>query len=508
MPKPRVFIGSSVEGLSVAYPVQQNLLHSAEVTIWDQGIFELSRTTMESLIAALSESDFAIFVFTPDDLIHIRDKTSLAVRDNVLFEFGLFMGKLGRDRVFFIIPSDGQLHLPTDLLGITPGKYDSARTDGKMQAATGPVCHQIQVQITKLGTVSGRISVEESTEGGVMDEKKSGDWIFDFLDKRYDLAKEKLEGEMESLSPDMLLKNKAWILYCEFKARGDGDLGALLNFANVHSECVEVQIDIATILRFEGHVSKAIELLLAAQLRKPNDSGIALALALCHTDATDDASAIAELRRFGSDDFPEVALRLAAVLEGDEKASEALVVIQRCYKKHPDNRDLRFKYARLAQELGLNPVALHLLNRLTLEYPESEDYWGYLGNSCLALELYDKALYAYRQATKFMKEDGSSQWVAANIGNLLIHKGLPSEACEYLERAVKYESTSDYAHDRFATALRKKAAESKDFDKKCIEGKRQVREAELNALANTELSVLSVLPGLPLPILELKTPKV
>ena len=97
MPKPRVFIGSSVEGLSVAYPVQQNLLHEAEVTIWDQGVFELSRTTMESLTKILSESDFAIFVFSPDDLVRIRNVTVPAVRDNVLFEFGLFIGKLGRE---------------------------------------------------------------------------------------------------------------------------------------------------------------------------------------------------------------------------------------------------------------------------------------------------------------------------------------------------------------------------------------------------------------------------
>lgn len=67
--KPRVFIGSSVEGLNVAYAVQQNLLHEAEVTVWDQGVFELSRTTMESLAKALAENDFAVFVFSPDDLV-------------------------------------------------------------------------------------------------------------------------------------------------------------------------------------------------------------------------------------------------------------------------------------------------------------------------------------------------------------------------------------------------------------------------------------------------------
>lgn len=503
MPKPRVFIGSSVEGLNVAYPVQQNLLHSAEVTIWDQGVFELSRTTMESLTTALSESDFAVFVFTPDDLVHIRDKTSLAVRDNVLFEFGLFIGKLGRDRVFFISPSDGLLHLPTDLLGVTAGKYDPTRSDGSMQAATGPVCHQIQVQIKKLGIISGRISVDESTEGGVSDGSGDRDWIYYFVDKRYDRAKETLENEMQTLSGELLLKNKAWILYCELKLRGDGNVEALLDFAAEHFEFSEVQSAVSSVLRFEGHISKAIELLSVVQVSRPNDTEIALALALCHIDATDNASAIAELQRFGSDDIPAVAIRLADVLERDDNTKDAIVVIQRCYAKHPDNRELRFKYARLAQELNRDLIAVHLLDRLTSDDPDSVDYWGYLGNSCLALDLDDMALYAYRRASKLMKVDGSSQWVAANIGNLLTHKGLPTEACEYLERAVKYEPNSEYSHDRFATALRKKAAESKEFAKKCAEGKRQMREAAVRvftssvANATASIALLSDIPQAP-----------
>lgn len=91
MSKPRVFIGSSVEGLNVAYAVQQNLLHEAEVTVWAQGVFELSKTTIESLNKTLSENDFAIFVFSLDDLINIKDTIKSTVRDNVLFEFGLFI---------------------------------------------------------------------------------------------------------------------------------------------------------------------------------------------------------------------------------------------------------------------------------------------------------------------------------------------------------------------------------------------------------------------------------
>lgn len=476
MHKPRVFIGSSVEGLGVAYPVQQNLLHEAEVTIWDQGVFELSRTTMESLDKILSESDFAIFVFSPDDLARIRNITAPTVRDNVLFEFGLFIGKLGRDRVFFILPSDGDLHIPTDLLGVTPGRYDSTREDGSMQAATGSVCYQIRLQMKKLGIVPGRIVVEESTEGGIAEVSGKRDWLFDFIDEKYEQAKATLQIEIEGMSGEAMLTKKAWVLYCELKLQNDDNIEALMNYAYEHFECTAVQSIVATFLRLEGKANKAIELLTAIKGKRPKDAEIAMALALCHSDGIDSASAIAELQRIGPDDFPEVAIHLAETLEQDENTIEALSVVLRCYAKHPSHKGLRFKYARLSQELGQDHIAAYLLDRLAFEDPNSIEYWGYLGNSCLQLDLNNEALYSYRRAEKLMKAESSSQWITANIGNLLINKDLPTEACKYLERAIQLEPHSEYAHERLASALRKKSSEAKEFKKQCNEGKRQVLE--------------------------------
>jgi len=503
MPKPRVFIGSSVEGLNVAYAVQQNLLHEAEVTVWDQGVFELSRTTMESLTKALSDSDFAIFVFSLDDLVRIRDLTAPAVRDNVLFEFGLFIGKLGRERVFFLLPSDGDLHLPTDLLGVTPGRYESARTDGSMQAATGAVCHQIRLQMKTLGAVPGRVGVDASTEGGSVDKSGKRHWIFDFFDKEYVNAKATLESELMNQSGEDALTSKAWILYCELKQRNNSSTDELTSFAAEQLDSSKIQSLVAAFLRWEGYASKAIQLLVAAQAKRPKDATIAKALALCHMEGADNASAIAELQRVGPEDFPDVAIELAEALERDEKKNEAMLVVQRCYAKNPSHKDLRFKYARLAQELEQHDIAAHLLDRLTIDDPNSIEYWGYLGNSCLQLDLHDVALYSYRRAEKLMKVDDSSQWIIANIGNLLTNNGLPTEACEYLERAIKYEPRSEYSHDRLAGALKKKAAEDKAFQKKCAEGKRQVLEASEKTLApsvrepDALLDLLTTLPLTP-----------
>jgi hypothetical protein len=149
---PRLFIGSSVEGLPIAYAIQENLCHVAEVTVWDQGVFELSSTAMHDLIREAEQSDFAVFPFTPDDISNIRSQEKKTVRDNVIFEFALFVGKLGLERVFYVVPQ-GQpdMHLPTDLTGITPGKYDSKRSDGRIEAALGPFCNQVRKQIQRLG---------------------------------------------------------------------------------------------------------------------------------------------------------------------------------------------------------------------------------------------------------------------------------------------------------------------------------------------------------------------
>jgi predicted nucleotide-binding protein len=102
--KPRVFIGSSVEQLELAYATQEALEHNVESTVWTQDVFTLSQGTVASLIDRLDDSDFGIFVLAPDDVTIMRDVNGRTVRDNVIFELGLFIGRLGADRCFLIVP--------------------------------------------------------------------------------------------------------------------------------------------------------------------------------------------------------------------------------------------------------------------------------------------------------------------------------------------------------------------------------------------------------------------
>jgi predicted nucleotide-binding protein len=143
--KPRVFVGSTREKLDVAHIIEENLEHAAECTVWDQDVFRLSKYNLESLIQVLGKSRYAIFAFTPDDMVKIRGNEYPAARDNVIFEVGLAMGMLGREHVFLVSPSEPRgMWIPTDLFGITIGSYEGGRSDGNWVAALGPFCNKVK----------------------------------------------------------------------------------------------------------------------------------------------------------------------------------------------------------------------------------------------------------------------------------------------------------------------------------------------------------------------------
>jgi|SRR5215213_6884468 len=145
---PTLFIASASESLDVAYAIQEELEEFAEATVWQQHLWEPTRTTLEDLISALDQFDFGAFVFTPDDISIIREQEQSSTRDNVIFELGLFVGRLGRERNFIIMPKTAFKHrLPTDLLGVTTLSYTADRKDRNLRAALGPACNQIRKAI-------------------------------------------------------------------------------------------------------------------------------------------------------------------------------------------------------------------------------------------------------------------------------------------------------------------------------------------------------------------------
>lgn len=114
--RPSIFIGSSKEGLAVAKLIESGINDIAECRLWTDA-FELGKSNFDNLISQIAFYDYAIMIATGDDVIRSRKKSQKGVRDNVLFEFGMFAGGLGRSRVFYVMEADTKI--PSDLLGIT-----------------------------------------------------------------------------------------------------------------------------------------------------------------------------------------------------------------------------------------------------------------------------------------------------------------------------------------------------------------------------------------------------
>jgi hypothetical protein len=154
--KPRLFVGSSTEQSMHALALQTRLSGSADVRPWNQGFFQLNAGYLASLIEGLQECDFAAFVFAPDDVLDIREEQLESIRDNVLFEFGLASGILGKDRAFFIVPEvQNRLRVPSDLLGISTVKFDTGQAN--LETAFGPASFSIIQAIRRFGIRQERL---------------------------------------------------------------------------------------------------------------------------------------------------------------------------------------------------------------------------------------------------------------------------------------------------------------------------------------------------------------
>jgi len=194
----KIFVASSSEGLEVVDPVykllQRALAGRADVRPWP-GEFQLTRTYIESLEHLLDASDFAVLVLTPDDRTTSREAERLSPRDNVLFELGLFFGRLGRKRCFLIQRSDLDLKLPSDLLGIEPAKF-SMPLGQDLETALDPACNRIVRAIREaMDMLPSRPSLDDAERAAQAAMRRFGDRITGTWWERI-----RLKGETPALS--------------------------------------------------------------------------------------------------------------------------------------------------------------------------------------------------------------------------------------------------------------------------------------------------------------------
>lgn len=174
--RPNVFIGSGSSQdrmrtiRALAHRLQQDFRIVPKVWTY---VFPPTESTLNSLVDMSKQMDFAVFVLGPDDLI-IKSPTGnpqgkgelvegeiWAPRDNVIFEMGLLIGTLGKERCFAVLPEiprlvyserARRLHLLTDYLGTNYCTYIATKEPGlDLLDAVFAACQEIGNQIEKLG---------------------------------------------------------------------------------------------------------------------------------------------------------------------------------------------------------------------------------------------------------------------------------------------------------------------------------------------------------------------
>jgi len=148
--KPRIFIASSSEQFQVAQQVEAAMASPDEwsIHVWNT-LFSFNATYVESLERELDRADFAIVILTGDDAANVRHKSTVLPRDNVIFELGLFIGRLGRPRCFFFVDAKSETQIASDLSGVKPVKYypeADAQNEQRpsLQTQAGHVMEQIR----------------------------------------------------------------------------------------------------------------------------------------------------------------------------------------------------------------------------------------------------------------------------------------------------------------------------------------------------------------------------
>lgn len=127
--KINVFIGGSSESLNQAKVLKVSLesYGNIDCSIWNHGIFEFNKSFLEALTNASYSFDFGILVATSDDIALIRDSLKDIPRDNVIFEYGLFLGSMGNTKTFLL--QEKGVNLPSDLLGYTTPRFEQNFTE-------------------------------------------------------------------------------------------------------------------------------------------------------------------------------------------------------------------------------------------------------------------------------------------------------------------------------------------------------------------------------------------
>lgn len=142
--KKKIFIGSSKEALPILTKVERLLEASFDILRWNT-VFELNKSTLDGLIETAIKVDGAVFIGTADDfVIDVTRSRGIKTkcRDNVIFEFGLFLGMLGRTDCIYLV--DKASDIMSDYSGITVVIFDKENLEQTLSDAAEKIKSQFE----------------------------------------------------------------------------------------------------------------------------------------------------------------------------------------------------------------------------------------------------------------------------------------------------------------------------------------------------------------------------
>ena len=144
----KIFIGCANESLPIAQTIQLGFSKQPSrplCIIWNQGVFKPQEYIIPSLIKQISDCDYAIFVFSNDDIVYRRGTKKPTTRDNVVYECGLATGILGEKNCFIL--KSKKVVLPSDFVGLTCVSFDEDEYNQNREAALGQAITQFSTSI-------------------------------------------------------------------------------------------------------------------------------------------------------------------------------------------------------------------------------------------------------------------------------------------------------------------------------------------------------------------------
>lgn len=134
----QIFVRNNPQKVFIVHGRDESLIHEVQLFLSRFSIEGIvlnqqingGKTIIEKLLALTNEEDigFAIVLYTPDDEGKIKEELDSSLkaraRQNVIFEHGLLVGRLGREKVVSLCKDPEKLEIPNDLAGVIYEAYD------------------------------------------------------------------------------------------------------------------------------------------------------------------------------------------------------------------------------------------------------------------------------------------------------------------------------------------------------------------------------------------------